>query len=970
MIYKAILVLVILLLGCAPVKKQTVVPSVEPPRNVDSLKVDTVPDVTPLDTFVTGRLSEGSKLLVESCDNYLSIDTASSKAADVMNIKATAFYKNGMLEESRNEYKKILERFPESAQAFEAIKMIAQAYYEEKKFDLAQKWYRKLRDVAGEGGDKSQAVTRIAESIFRMGEQYEMEGRFKDAALHYEKVANEFPDVEIADVALFNSGLAYEKQGELSQAIFVFQRLLERYTSSKLLPKTQFRIARNYEQLKKWDNAAETYLRTAANYPSSELAPTALNNAGFCFENSGKLREAAATYEKIAELYPSSESVADVLFRAGELYGEIKDWESVSRVTNEFSRRFENDVDRAIQALCMMGIAFHMQDKTSQALDRLQAAVVSYSKMENPSSINSYYAAKALFTIGEIYHEAMNDIKLVLPKRKYDRLIREKKQLLERAVFAYSKAVKFGIQEWTNRSIFQIGQVHEDFAMGVFEQERPSEMSLEKRQVLELGIAEAVEKYLVEKALRYHEQNVKLGIREKLEGKYVLQSRKKLTALPFMAARNYLSLVEIVRNVEEGQNLTGFALINSKMKLMQKIAPYQEKAIDLFLKCLEMGTIYEEFDDFYKRASRKITSTGLFAGKIYADVAMIAREAPIPDKFDEYEEFVYKTKLLTQIEDYENKALDAFLKGLKVTEAYEIDDESTDDIRKNVAELLFVKGRSYDLLTSELFKKPPFPEDADEAQKEEYQIRFEKLGARFKKQAFEIYEDLLQFASRDYASGEHVTHAYVRLFQENPEKYGIKVDTIVTHELKSGPRWRVSSDTSLSGWQHIDHNDSSWHDPHRVYLPDSIENSSEEPPPMWYGTGNPEQSQSYEPERTLLFRRSFGLKDVPYSARLILHSNCGADVFVNGERVISDTSSSNKESTLYDLMGKVRKGANILSVQLECSGESYGVLPHLSVLAGSHRFVPKPPDGEELTFEQIKPERYRFPPIKNFSLEK
>ncbi len=63
-----------------------------------------------------------------------------------------------------------------------------------------------------------------------------------------------------------------------------------------------------------------------AGFPEDELAPAAMYNAGFCFENGEKFSEAAATFEKMASLFPDSEDAADVLFRAGEIYGRIKDW--------------------------------------------------------------------------------------------------------------------------------------------------------------------------------------------------------------------------------------------------------------------------------------------------------------------------------------------------------------------------------------------------------------------------------------------------------------------------------------------------------------------------------------------------------------------------------------------------------------------------------------------------------------------
>jgi len=196
----------------------------------------------------------------------------------------------------------------------------------------------------------------------------------------------EFSDSKIADVSLFNAGLAYEKLAEWSQAILMYQRLLQKYLASKLLVKGQFRSAKCYEKLLQWDNAGETYLRVVANYPQSDLGPVAIYNAGFCFENAGKLAASAATFEKMSQLYPKSEEVADVLFKAGEIFGKIKDWVGVTRVNQEFSKRFGNDANRVIQAQCMMGVALYMQNKQSEALGQLQQALQTYVKLKKPLS--------------------------------------------------------------------------------------------------------------------------------------------------------------------------------------------------------------------------------------------------------------------------------------------------------------------------------------------------------------------------------------------------------------------------------------------------------------------------------------------------------------------------------------------------------------------------------------------------------
>ncbi len=130
--------------------------------------------------------------------------------------------------------------------------MIAQSFYEEKRFTEAQEWYRKISDIAPEGSSKQEAIARIAESIFRFAEMHEAENRLKEAAEQYERVALEFPDSRIADVALFNAGLAHEKRTEWTNAILSFQRIVQKYPSSKLTAKAQFRTARAQERLLKW----------------------------------------------------------------------------------------------------------------------------------------------------------------------------------------------------------------------------------------------------------------------------------------------------------------------------------------------------------------------------------------------------------------------------------------------------------------------------------------------------------------------------------------------------------------------------------------------------------------------------------------------------------------------------------------------------------------------------------------------
>ncbi len=912
-------------------------------------------------------LSDAYTIMIKACNNYIEVNPQNPKVPEVMNLKASVYHNHKLFEKSREVYQEVLKKFPETGEATDALRMVAQSYYEENNFEKAQEWYKKLKDMAKEDGSKNEAVARITESIFRMAEMHEKGQRFIDAATQYERIALEFPEAAIADVSLLNAGLAYEKEAEWSRAILVYQRLKSRYPDSKIVPKSMFRTAKCYEKLTQWDDAAQTYLRLVASFPGSELSSTSFYNAGFCFENAGKTVEAAATFEKHAMAFPQTKEAPDILFKAGELYGQIKEWESVTRVNREFSRRYGNDKDKIVQALCMVGVALYMQNKTEEAVNQLKNTLSAFSSLSNPSDANKFYAAKAQFTLGDIYYEDCNRIKLIQPKDVYKARLKDKSELLDKTVDAYSKVVKYKISEWTTRAIFQIGQAYENYAIGIFEQERPKNMSLEDNLALEMGIAKAVEEYFVENALRSYEQNVKLGIKEKIENKSIATSKEKLTYLPYVAGENYLTLLNIVANIEQEKNIQGFALIAHKLKNLQKKAPFQERAIALFLKCLEMGSMYQENNDYYKKASSLITRTSFNVAETYGEVADIARSAPIPKDFDSYEKFVYKTKLLKQIEEYEDNALSNYLKTMKIAQAYTINDEWVEKTRTAVPRLLFIKGRCYDLLCISAFKDPPYPSNINDDEKEEYKAQFEEIALTYQEQAFDIYKSILEFARQKYADGDYVNHAYVRLYQNYPEEYGVKTEKIDTSVISSGPKWKVSPVLSEK-WHTMEFNDQDWHAASKEELPQSVAMTGfpqKIPTPMWY-----RNSDQNEKTYRAFFRLAFYANEPPHEAKLYLAAMDKYTVYINNEKLPLDSSDIARWNVAkrWDITRKMLRGKNVLSVDVTNNLHmGYGLLPWLILHLAAYEYLPRFPDMEEVMDKKsVSEDLWVFPPIENF----
>lgn len=961
--YSTIIVIIVLIIfaGCTArmeIKKQ----EIEKTVMTDTVKVKAEEKKKTTDSLVkkdTG-LTAATELMIRACDNYLTLNDSGQKAAEVLSIKGNLLYNNRLFDWSRTVYNQILEKYENTSFYYDAMRMTAQSYYEEKRFNEAQKWYRKLSYAAQSVPDRENAVQRIAESIFRMAEAYEDQKKFKDAAIEYERISLEFPESKIADVALFNSGIAYEKMTDWTHAILAFQRLINKYDKSQLLPKAQFRIAKNHEKMLQWDYAADAYIKVALEYTESELGPLALYNAGFCLENAGKLKEAAATFEKLSEVYPQSQDAPDVLFKAGEIYGKIKDWQSVTRVNQIFTSKFGSDQDRIIQALCMGGVALYMQSSEKEAIKQLEKAAMTFVRMKDPSPVNAYYAAKAIFTIGEIYHGQMSRISLSGQRSIYRKQLDQKSSLLDKAIESYSKVIKFSISEWTIRSVFQIGQIYEDFGISIFRQQRPSFKSLEERMSLELGIARAVEKYFVENALYYHELNVKLGIKEEIEDKFITQSRQKLTLLPYLAGDNYLALVKIATNSTE-INPEEFSSIARTLQTLQKVAPFQEKAIDLYLKCLELGSAYQETNEFYDKAASSITGQSLLVGQTYDKLVTIAREAPIPQNFSDYERFVYKTKLLTQIESYEEQALTHYLKTLKIAEAYKIVDQSVKDAQEHIARLLFNKGWCYDLLATSVGSNSPIPQEINDEEKIEFKERFLEIEKKFRSQALEIYKTLMDYSDRKFASGQYVTHAYMRLYQMSPEEYGVEDVQKVRKTVTADSLWTCSID-SVQNWTELGLNDSGWKKP---VLTNGIENSIA-------GSDEPKKGISCNLGDSIdrvYFRRKFQTQS-PCSTEFVMNEQGEAAVFFNGKKISSDTvTKDNGKIIRWKIEGKINNGENILAIEVN---KKYSDLIHPVLYIWEKRklMVPRPPEEEKnWTFESGKAGVHKFPYLKNFSMD-
>ncbi|OGS37575.1 MAG: hypothetical protein A2293_00200 [Elusimicrobia bacterium RIFOXYB2_FULL_49_7] len=920
------------------------------------------------------RLSEATKLLLQTIDNYVEVLPSGAKTPEIVMLKGHTFYNNKLFERARESYKTVLDRYSKSLEVPEAIKMTAQTYYEENKYDEAQNWYKKLEDVAVSGQDKEEAAVRIAESHFRLGERLREAGKIELAISEFEKVVVEYPNAKIADAALFNVGLLYEEKKEWSKAILTYNKLIANYPNSSALENGFLKTARCYEQMGNWMKAAQTYVEIFQRFPQSKNMKEALFNAGLCYEKGENLVLSAKAFEKYATLFPDEKDAPDVLFRAGEIYGKLQDWANVEKINTLFGKRYGQDKNRIVMALCMTGVASYMQQKTDKALDEFAKAIEVGGKIGVDNKTNAFYMAKAQFTIGQINQELSERIDLVLPESEYKARLNRRIKYMENATTAYAAVSEYRLLEWTTHAIYKIGETYEQFGVAVYKRERPKNMDYGKVAAFEQGIAEVLEQYFSDKALLAHEQNVKIGIQYKYEDEWTARSRQQLAKLPFMAGAAYsrlLTALDVQAAVPQKAGGNPLLLIQQKLERLQTLAPFQDRAIKLYLKTLEMSVRYAVEDKYRFSASAAITQMSYQVGTTYAEVVSIARGAPIPSAYDAYKKFFYKVHLLGEgLVEYENNALEALYKNIKIAEAYDIKDEWIQKSKEKIAEILFQRSFCYEVLAEEALREPPVPTGATDEEREEYSAQFEELGFKLQEESQGIYRDIVEKGKNGITRGEYLDLAYLRLFSMLPDEVGERVERDTARLVASGKEWRfrLSQDTL---WEQPSYDDSGWEPVKKGIKPDSIALLGATVPmlPVW---GGRMENNTFSHARQVWLRGEFMVRSGAEKAVMEFAATGHYDIYLNGRLLRSDSLERSdswfrcrKKEGLDSLLSK---GRNVIAVHVNGqTGGAYGFYMNLFFNDRIVETLPHLPSRETpLSQDEFKSLKPVFPVMPNF----
>lgn len=180
------------------------------------------------------------------------------------------------------------------------------------------------------------------QSMRKLAERHEKEGRFKDCGDTYLDIFSRYGEGEDLAEVLFNAGVCYERARLMGQAVRMREELTKRFPKSNLAQKAQYALGKNYADIAMYDLAAARYEEFAKKFGGEKEAPTALSNATFLRKGLGqddkaiedtnffikqygakKPKEAAAAHYSVADIYEKRKDYDDMI---KHLQNYLKQW--------------------------------------------------------------------------------------------------------------------------------------------------------------------------------------------------------------------------------------------------------------------------------------------------------------------------------------------------------------------------------------------------------------------------------------------------------------------------------------------------------------------------------------------------------------------------------------------------------------------------------------------------------------------
>lgn len=485
----------------------------------------------------------------------------SQNAADVLYLGANVYYGVKAYQPAIAEFQHIVNNYPTSPLAAKSLRLLANCYTNTGEYDLALAKYRELMAKSKSDSPEYQEVLDLAAgALYKKASEMKTSKNFVGAADAFKAIHASFPTSKVSDRAWFEAGDCYEQAGTFDIAAATFEDFAQRFPKSELTERAYMRSAEDYKKVKQLEKAAQVYI-SAANalagkadfaipslaaaaqcytdlekfdlagktfgmiyerYSNDPKTPQALYNAGLLFEKGSLFEEAIKVYSVLSERFPNSEFSAEAAFSIGLCYEKMGRKDQMAQTFQAYATKYPDDRYKQVEALTKAGDAYMDMKDVGTAEKCYTLATAVHREWGKKADMDVATVARAYYKLGDIKYDVFKGLQLDgKTEAAVKTQVQDKTKGLEEAAKLFAKAIEVGVEEWTVRATYKIGQGFVDLADGVADQRlfgRKDQQIASKIRILS-----SLEKYY-SKAQEYFYKNIEWAFDMGIKGEYVDRS--------------------------------------------------------------------------------------------------------------------------------------------------------------------------------------------------------------------------------------------------------------------------------------------------------------------------------------------------------------------------------------------------------------------------------------------------------------
>jgi tetratricopeptide (TPR) repeat protein len=403
---------------------------------------------------------------------------------------AKIYFRYGHFDKAREQYNQVLSQYREN----ELLKVycytdLARTYRFANDLDNLEKVSLEMKEEVKGEAETVDAIlgsikdARLKSRFQRAGALLEQAKAAKDAeqtkearelysraAWELEKIVDENPTFDKADVALLEAGRSFEEVKLFEKAAQVYKRLVdeERFEKSDYRENAVKLLAENYEKFFNFASAVRTYQRLATDYPKGKDAKAALLKTALLYENDQQYGKAADVLEVILGKFPGDELAGKMTYSLISLHERGGDADAARKAAERFVKKFGRDgtlINQTMAATLKLGRMAEDAGKKKDAQKYYRQVVKLYEDNGlEAGSRQAHLCAEAQFRLAESRFDEYAQITLEGKSKSQRQAVTKKREKLMELEAIYGQIANYQSNEWLVAAVFKVGMLWKDLS--------------------------------------------------------------------------------------------------------------------------------------------------------------------------------------------------------------------------------------------------------------------------------------------------------------------------------------------------------------------------------------------------------------------------------------------------------------------------------------------------------------------------